>query len=559
VSSPQPPRPPARSASAAGSASGETLFSPVEGKRALASGLPPDVLAQAARRLYVLALLYAAVFFLAGYFPALWSAQDRVSLFSTPWQWVPGVVAIALALVVAALTRVRGIPLERVLWIGLAFEVVSSYGIATAEYSDMGSMDFDHVMHFGLSWVAVWVPLFAIVVPSTPRRTVLAALASVSAVPVVITVAAGERGWRELQPLHWFFGLVFPYLLVTLMTYVGARVIDALGREVTRARELGGYRLVERLGVGGMGEVWRAEHRLLIRPAAIKLVRPEILGVPGSAERREAEERFAREAQATASLRSPHTVELYDFGVASDGTFYSVMELLDGFDLDTLVSRFGPVPAERAVHLLKQVCDSLGEAHQGGLVHRDIKPANVFVCRYGREVDFTKVLDFGMVKTRHEAPAAAPGLTGESTILGTPAFMAPELIVGKGTVDGRADLYAVGCLAYWLLTGEMVFTGKSAMEVLVEHVRSAPVPPSVRTGQPVPAALDALVLACLAKDPADRPASADALARELEGIDLPRAWTPARAAEWWNGHAVTDAPVALPSDDGITRESPRLV
>ena len=538
--------------------SGQTLFSPHEGRRAAVSGLPPDLLAQSARRLHVLALLYAAVFFLAGIFPALLFPGPRAELFSRFMNWGPGAISIGVALVVAALTRVRSIPVARLLWIGAFFEVASSYGIAMAEYLDL---DVTKVSagHFGLSWVAVWVLLFTVAVPSPPRRAALTTLASVSAVPVVVGLVIGARGIAALGPPGFFFGGVFPYLLVALMAWVGSRVIYALGREVTRARELGGYRLVERLGVGGMGEVWRARHRLLIRPAAIKLVRPELLGTPGSLQHRQAEERFEREAQATASLRSPHTVELYDFGVAADGTFYSVMELLDGFDLDTLVTRFGPVPAERVVHLLKQVCHSLGEAHQCGLVHRDIKPANVYVCRYGREVDFAKVLDFGMVKTPRDRAVDETQLTGEQTILGTPAFMAPELVLGQGTVDGRADLYAVGCLAYWLLTGEMVFTGKTSMEVLVQHVRSAPVPPSARSGRPVPPALDAIVLSCLAKDPAGRPASADALVEAFESVEMPAPWTAARAREWWDEHAGMHAAGAPDPGDGITQEAPRPV
>ena len=277
----------------------------------------------------------------------------------------------------------------------------------------------------------------------------------------------------------FFLGLVSPYLLVVVMAYVGARVIYALGKEVTRARALGGYRLVERLGAGGMGEVWRAEHHLLARPAAIKLVRPEFVATSDGARNRQFQERLGREAQATALMRSPHTIEIYDFGVANDGTFYYVMELLDGFDLETLVKRFGPIPAERAIKLLIQVCHSLGEAHAQGLIHRDIKPANVYACRYGREVDFVKVLDFGMVKSQRnsEGDDAETKLTGPDAVCGTPAFMAPEQVLGNRLVDGRTDLYAVGCLAYWLVTGQLVFKGQRAMEILMQHTQAVPVPP----------------------------------------------------------------------------------
>jgi serine/threonine-protein kinase len=364
---------------------------------------------------------------------------------------------------------------------------------------------------------------------------VIATLASVSSVPLVLGFVIANNDVPGVTPQKFFFGLVFPYILVAVMAYVGARVIYALGKEVTRARELGGYRLVERLGAGGMGEVWRAEHHLLARPAAIKLVRPEFLDDFGTRSHRKFQERFGREAQATALMRSPHTIELYDFGVANDGTFYYVMELLDGFDLETLVTRFGPIPAERAIHLLIQMCHSLGEAHEHMLIHRDIKPANVYICRYGREVDFVKVLDFGMVKSQREGEDTQQ-LTGDHMVPGTPAFMAPEQVVGSRLIDGRTDLYAVGCLAYWLVTGQLVFTGRTAIETMVQHTQAIPVPPSARTELEIPPALDSIILACLAKNPNDRPASADALAEALGSITMRSSWTIARAHEWWDRH-----------------------
>lgn len=293
---------------------------------------------------------------------------------------------------------------------------------------------------------------------------------------------------------------------------------------------------MERLGSGGMGEVWRAEHHLLARPAAIKLVRPDALGTFDVERHQQVQQRFGREAQATAMMRSPHTIELYDFGLANDGTFYYVMELLDGFDLETLVQRFGPQPAGRAIGLLTQVCHSLGEAHAEGLIHRDVKPANVFACRYGREVDFVKVLDFGMVKWQRTGGEAELQLTGAHTVWGTPGFMAPEQVYGDQPIDGRTDVYAVGCLAYWLLTGQLVFTGRTSMEIMMQHVQGVPVPPSARTELAVPAALDQIVLACLAKDPEQRPASADTLAAALASIETGAAWSMPIAREWWNQH-----------------------
>jgi serine/threonine-protein kinase len=517
----------------------DSLFFRDDGLRGRDSGLPPDVLSQSARRLRILAVLYAFVFFMAAYFPSLLFAEYRSHLFSGFLVWVPGVISIAVALAVAALTSNPRISVRVVMVIGLGFEVASSYGIAAAEFLDPTVLDFN-ASWWGLSWVAVWTLLFTVVVPSSPGRTVIASLASVSSVPVVIGFVIANNTVPGVTLSKFFFGLIFPYLLVVVMAYVGARVIYALGKEVTRARALGAYRLVERLGDGGMGEVWRAKHHLLARPAAIKLVRPEFLGTSDAGRYRQLQERLEREAQATAMLRSPHTIELYDFGLANDGTFYYVMELLEGFDLETLVKRFGPVPAERAIHLLIQVCDSLGEAHAEGLVHRDIKPANVYVCRYGREVDFVKVLDFGMVKSQREGAEAE--LTSDDAVCGTPAFMAPEQVLGSRFVDGRTDLYAVGCLAYWLLTGQLVFTGRTAMEILVQHTQAVPLRPSARTELAVPAALDDVLLTCLAKNPDDRPPSADSLADALASIATGLSWTTPRAQEWWDVHHPMTAP-----------------
>jgi len=318
-------------------------------------------------------------------------------------------------------------------------------------------------------------------------------------------------------------------------SYVGARVVYTLGRAVTEARELGSYRLVERLGQGGMGEVWRAKHRLLARPAAIKLIRAA--DGAGTAAQQEAIRRFEREAQVTAGLSSPHTVQLFDFGVADDGSFYYVMELLNGLDLERLVQRYGPIPAERAVYLLRQVCQSLAEAESYGLVHRDIKPANLFVCRYGGEHDFLKVLDFGIAKPAPDMmQTGAMGFTQDNVLQGTPAYIAPEQVMNGSNVDGRADIYATGCVGYFLLTGKPVFTGDTPMAVVVQHAHSQPAAPSESSELPIPPALDRLILDCLAKSPSDRPQSARELSQRLAEVDMANAWTEDRARDWWGTH-----------------------
>jgi serine/threonine-protein kinase len=498
------------------------------------ASLAPDLLSQSVRRLRALVLLYAFIFFMAAFFTAVLFADDRARLFQEPVNWVPGVVSITVALLVWAFTLSRRVPLSMVMSVGLVFEVVSSYGIAFAEYLDPQRLN-DHGW-MGLSWVAVWTLLYTVVIPTRPRRALVATLVSVSAVPVVIGfMVATHRTTFSPDPIQFFFWIIFPYLLTTTMAYVGARVVYALGTEVTEARELGSYRLVERLGAGGMGEVWRAQHRLLARPAAIKLIRGAGAGNVGASD--EAVRRFEQEAQVTARLSSPHTVQLFDFGVSGDGRFYYVMELLNGLDLETLVRRHGPLPAERVTYLLRQVCHSLAEAASYGLVHRDIKPANLFVCRYGGDCDFVKVLDFGIAKEAdHLMETGAIGLTREHGLRGTPAYIAPEQALGGSGIDGRADIYAVGCVAYFLLTGQLVFTGDTPMAVVVHHAHTLPIPPSERSELPIPPALDRLVLSCLAKNPAERPQSARDLSQRLAAIDGGSPWTDDRAREWWDLH-----------------------
>ena len=501
------------------------------------ANLPTDLLSQAAGRLRVLALLYAAVFFMAGIFPMLVIPDDRALLFSSFLQWGPSVIAIVVALLVAGVIRSKRVSLSAAMKVGLLFEVASSYGIAMAELIDPRAFGVEppvSVLH-GLSWVAVWTLLFTIVIPSPPRRAVMAALASVSSVPVTMAILmASHLTPLRFGPAQFFFWMVLPYLLVVYMAYVGARVVYTLGSEVKLARDLGSYHLEERLGQGGMGEVWRARHRLLARPAAIKLMRPALRenGRAGLSE--DLVRRFEREAQVIATLRSPHTVTLFDFGVADDGSFYYVMELLEGVDTDKLVRRFGPLPAARAVYLLRQVCHSLSEAESLGLVHRDIKPANIFLCRYGEEYDFVKVLDFGIVKASDDTAGPHPGgaLTGDNVVPGTPAFMAPEQVLSSA-VDTRADIYATGCVAYWLLTGQLVFEAPTPMGLLMHHTGTPPTAPSARAELPIPAALDEVVLSCLAKDPRDRPQSARELARRLGMVNVADGWSQEQAKGWW--------------------------
>jgi serine/threonine-protein kinase len=269
---------------------------------------------------------------------------------------------------------------------------------------------------------------------------------------------------------------------------------------------------------------------MLARDAAIKLIDPGLLSARSGQNAALAQRRFEQEAKATASLRSPHTVDLYDFGVTEEGVFYYVMELLDGIDLETLVKQFGPLPPARVVSLMRQVCRSLSEAHRHGMIHRDIKATNIFVCRMGSEYDFAKVLDFGLVKIQGTNETQ---LTGLGSAAGTPAYMAPELVLGNPGIDGRTDIYCLGAVAYWLLTGHQVFEETGAPAMMMAHLNKVPVRPSQRLGAPLPNSLEQIVMKCLEKDPSDRPASADILAGLLERCADIGSWTPGDAENWW--------------------------
>jgi eukaryotic-like serine/threonine-protein kinase len=372
-------------------------------------------------------------------------------------------------------------------------------------------------------------------VPSKAGRTLgLAVLAHLPLAAIVWLRIVGAATGSSPAIFAGINQVVWGIAAIAVAT-INSRVIYDLRRSVREAKELGPYALEERLGAGGMGEVWRARHRFLVRAAAVKLIRPELIA--SGADPAVVFRRFEREARATAALRSPHTVQLYDFGQADDGSLFYVMEMLVGIDLDNLVSRFGPVPAERAIHILKQVCHSLSEAHQNGLTHRDIKPANIFVSCIGSELDFVKVLDFGLVRLQQDRPVEDQlKLTVEGSVAGTPAYSAPEVVLGHANYDHRVDIYAVGCVGYWLLTGKLVFDGDTPMQVMLDHARTPPPRPQTRTELSIPPELEQIIMDCLEKDPARRPASADALALRLSACPVPQQWTRERAERWWRSH-----------------------
>jgi serine/threonine protein kinase len=341
------------------------------------------------------------------------------------------------------------------------------------------------------------------------------------------------------QSLKWLKSYRWPGNIRELRNVLGlalassqAAVLDVGDHLLNNDVRVGSYSLIEQLGSGGMGEVWLARHQLLARPAAVKIVREAAVGVGEEAHALRV--RFTREAQATAELQSPHTVQLFDFGITDTGSFYYVMERLRGMDLQRMVERHGPLPPERAVFLLKQACLSLAEAHALGLVHRDIKPANLFVCRLGRQYDFLKVLDFGVVS--RQARESTTSITVTGMVLGTPAFLAPELVSGDESFDGRADIYALGCVAFWLLTGRPPFEAGDPMSLLMHHSKTTPLPPSTISEESIPPDVDALVLECLSKAPSRRPANVDILLERLSNLSVAERWEQRHARVWWELH-----------------------
>ena len=497
------------------------------------SRLPDDLVDQSLRRLANIALTTAIVFIVG-------TAASVISVLFTDWvpsetmMWTPRIAFIAASLLIYG--TLRHSPLDRRIKsdLGLIYEVFASGAVVILELGIFQAFD----MQMGsTSFVVVWIFFMRLMVPVDLLRAALAAGLSAAIVPLAYWFWCTTHA----DPVQSMIlgGLIKTTTAAALLAVLASRAVYRLGRQVHEAREMGAYQLEKLLGEGGMGQVWQASHRMLQRPAAIKLIRPEVLGFDDRGKTGSTQQRFEREAQATARLTSVHTVQLFDYGKTDDGSFFYVMELLDGLDLETLINRFGPVFPERAVFLLDQICHSLEDAHGHELIHRDVKPANIFLCRLGPDHDFIKVLDFGLVKETVEAEDN-PKLTQDQQAPGTPAFMAPEVVTGTAP-GAHTDIYAIGCVGYWLLTGSLVFEGATSLEILTKHVSEPPVPPSRRTELAMPPELEQLILDCLAKDPADRPASAADVARRLRDIPLERPWSRDRALRWWQTHRPTDA------------------
>jgi serine/threonine-protein kinase len=488
--------------------------------------LPQDLIEAASGRLGVYSLIWAGLWTFGVIMnnvvgPALSPGAPLDDAWPIPGNPVAaGVIALSVGLYLY--TRSRACDCQLSLDLGLAYQVVLAFALGLVQQWTPNDR--------GLSWICVLVLLHPMIVPNTPGKTLAAATIAASMDPVGLWITS-LRGVETPHVLRivWTY---LPNYITALLAVVPSIIVAKLGRQVADARELGSYRPGELLATGGMGEIYRASHRMLRRPAAIKLIRRDRIERTGRESAEMLVRRFRREAEAAAALHSPHTIALYDFGTTHDGSFYYVMELLEGMDLESLVERFGPLPEGRVVHLLKQACQSLGEAHAVGLIHRDIKPANLYLCRLGLEPDFVKVLDFGLVKAPPGTEEADVKLTQADIAAGTPAYMAPELATG-GEADTRSDLYSLGCVAYWLLTGRLLYDAATPIAMMMAHASGTPVPPSQRAELPISPALEALVLSCLAKDPADRPAHAEDLARRLDALDLEERWTRELAEQWW--------------------------
>ncbi len=491
------------------------------------------------------------VFLLGGIIGSTWDLVYELVAIEEPvlaGSLIKGGIRLAFLLPVLVLwylVRGRRVGARTALALACLLQVLLMYSTAWFDTGDL------RVLTTGPSWDFLWMCVFIILFP-------LIVLAPVWLHALVATTCAfAFLVWNQIfaaiglasLELPQVLDLTFHALLCAGIAMIASSALNRLGKVLAiardEAREMGSYQLIERLGRGGMGEVWRGQHRMLARPAAIKLIKPNAF--PGEVE--EIIKRFEREAKATAQLSSAHTVSLYDFGHTDNGEFYYVMELLDGMDLETMVKRFGALPPERVAYLFRQICASLAEAHRAGMIHRDIKPANIFVCRNGVNRDFVKVLDFGLVM--HHQPQDAEQairLTQRGMVNGTPEYMSPEHIMDSDTIDHRSDIYSLGCVAYWCLTADTVFQASDTGKMLRKHIEEPPLPLDQHPSSlGIPTQLSDLVMRCLHKDPGQRPQSCLELANLLTQIRTEEPWTQARAIAWWKNY-LTSA-ISRPTSD----------
>ncbi|WP_051670802.1 serine/threonine-protein kinase [Bryobacter aggregatus] len=492
--------------------------------------LPPALLEKTAARLcWISTLCAVATVVVLGL--ECWLQPE----FATAFRLLSNQLAMAgvllLSLGFLTIQRKGWVSKQALLDLGIVFQSGVAFAISIFETSIPWDPS-DPVL--GHSGVAIWLALCGLLLPNAPLKSLLAAALSCLAWPAAYVLNLHLHGYTPL-PWNRLLIWILPIVVMAVWMYVLNARIFAMQWKQVKAEEMGSYKLDYLIGKGGMGEVWRAKHTMLARDAAVKLIRGDVLAEASGKQGSLMRQRFEREAKATASLRSPHTVALYDYGRTKDETYYYVMEMLDGIDLQTIVERFGPMPPGRVVKVLQGVAASLEEAHHAGMVHRDIKPKNLVMAKIGVHYDFIKVLDFGLVKTR-VLDGEANLLTMDGIATGTPAYLPPEIALGEEGIDGRADLYSLGCVAYYLLTGQLVFAEPTPTAMALAHVQKTPVLPSIRLGAQLSPGLEQIVMDLLEKKPANRIQSARELLRRLRALDDVKEWCEDAAADWWKTH-----------------------
>lgn len=431
---------------------------------------------------------------------------------------IASIGVILLAIIWRGILVRRQVRFESLVAIDLFYSLSTGTIFASAAYL---AYDLVTSSWVNLLWSCFMVFLRAIMLPSTGRRTAIAG--TLTFIPMILAaLGIAIETKTELPAPAYVSGAVMIAALVILLASIGSRIIYGLRRQVSAAMRLGQYTLDSKIGEGGNGSVYRAHHALLRRPTAIKLMLPDKIGA-------DTIDRFEREVQHMSQLTHWNTVAVYDYGRSPDGLFYYAMEYLDGIDLENLVIDFGPQPADRVIAILLQVCAALNEAHRRGIIHRDVKPANIILCERGAVPDIAKVVDFGLAKGFDSDTADST-----KTILGTPAYIAPEAVTDPAAIGPPADLYALGAVGYFLLTGRRVFEAKTTVDLCIQHVTATPKPPSQMTSKTIPAELEAIILQCLAKAPADRPASAEVLAKQLRAVPNAGEWSEQHAVKWWD-------------------------
>ena len=482
--------------------------------------------ARGLNRLAALALIFGAVTAIAVVVNIglrYWAPRHAIQESAASYAFV--IALFGLSLLMWWVIDRRKFPDRSLTIMGLAYVFIFGFSIAVLHAQSLWWLESERMQ--GITWLSVWILLQPILLPATLRQSLVITVLLALCAPFAMTLMAvyfelGMPGFIS------YFSVTFPNLVAAGVALFTARVMQQLDSEVTRVRSMGSYHLKHKLGQGGMGEVWEATHRLLSRTAAIKLIDPGAL-LRQDARSKIVTERFFQEARAVSSLSSPHTVQLFDFGVTEAGTLYIVMERLDGDDLHWIIKRNGCMPPARAMHILLQICDSLEEAHAMGFLHRDIKPANIFLCRLGVEYDYVKVLDFGIARTMAEMtenPAA-------HAVEGTPAFMAPEVLSGSGSVDARSDIYSVGCVALWMLTGTYIPRRQHSIGIQRANAVEEFNPDAVLGAAGAPADLQKAVISCLEERPDRRPASISALRGNLIACNIGARWTNDDAQAWW--------------------------